>query len=144
MKFIDPFPTTCEFCDEKGLYPLKELLVYEAHCKICGKKLIEGPLGMHKGRRSVAIELWPINLIWEACEEFDLDLDCISDEEFDSMCLLKDFIVSIEKMGFIGELEMILQLPAMQKLNGYIIPSRLGEYTLEELALLANPEVKPG
>lgn len=144
MEFIDPFPTKCEFCNEKILYLVKELLAYEAHCKNCGSKLIDGPLGMHKGRRSVAIDLWPVSLLWDACEEFDLDLDRISDEEFENMRLAKDFIKNIEKMGFSGDSKMILQLPAMRKINEFIVSSKFDQYSLEELALLANPEVKPG
>lgn len=144
MKFIDPFPTKCEFCTEKNLYSVKELLAYEAHCKNCGSKLIDGPSGMHKGMRQVAIDLWPVCLLLDACEKFDLDIDRISDEEFDNMYLVKDFIKNIEKMGFTAERRMILQLPAMKKLNKLIVSSKFEQYSLEELALLANPEVKPG
>lgn len=143
MKFIDPFRTACEFCKDTNFYPVKALLSYEAHCKQCGKKLIEGPLSMHQSIRLVKIDLWPISLLWEACEAFDLDLDCISDTEFDNMCLVKDFMKILYKMGFKGEPDMILTLPKLQILQNEIEASKLGEYRIEELALLANPEVKP-
>ncbi|WP_428820141.1 hypothetical protein [Microbulbifer sp. MCCC 1A16149] len=144
MEFIDPFPTKCEFCNESNIYPVKELLAYKAICKSCGSKLIDGPLEMHKGKRSVAIELRPATLIWEACEKFDLDLECISDEEFDDMRLVSDFLKNIEKMGFDGELESILELSSFKRVSQSIDPSKLGQYSVEELAVLAYPEVKPG
>jgi len=96
------------------------------------------------GKRSVAIELWPATLTWGAFEKFDLDLDCISDEEFDEMRLVSDFIKNIRKMGFSGDTKMILELSAMKRVNPLIDSSKFDQYYLEDLAVLAYPEVQPG
>ena len=141
MQFIDPLTAQCEFCSSISKYPVKDLLNSSATCTNCMKILIETPLIMKKSMRQHAMDMWPIIFIFDACEMMDLDLDNITDEDFDNVVYISDFKLLMEKLGCNQEIKDILKLPIFKDILSKIDIPNLESYSINTLALIANPEV---
>lgn len=144
MKFIDPSPAHCESCGTADLYPVNDLLRYEQVCSACGSLLVESALSMNQAQRSVALEAWPVScFFWDACSMIDLDLDAITDQEFENVVYIRDFKKLLRQQGHLSDIKIILEFPCIQAIKGCLVLERLEEYSLKDLALMAVPERLP-
>lgn len=99
MQFIDPYPVVCERCDYKAGYPVDDLLKYKAVCGQCGTDLVETSNSMHRTLKEHRIETWPMYFMLEGMEKFDIDLEDVSDEEYDEVQDMSEFLLLVEKYG---------------------------------------------
>jgi len=99
MKFMNPYPTTCEHCNHKSNYPVNALLEFTSVCVKCNTAIRKTALAMHQTKREHSITMWPILFIFDALDVFDIDIDHISDEEYDNMETMDDFIILAKRIG---------------------------------------------
>jgi len=138
MQYIDPFPALCEFCHTKSNYAVKDLLAYKAKCIQCGKVLEKTASGMHESEKKHRVETWPMHFIFDGIEAFNIDIDDLSDEEFEAIKTIQDFVQLVEKIKGENITNKIQSMKMIQPLLHQIELNKLLQYQLEELALLAN------
>ncbi|WP_144208219.1 hypothetical protein [Shewanella donghaensis] len=142
MQYIDPLTAECELCGSKNEYPLKDILEYKVACKSCMIKMTRTALTIHKEIREHNLEVWPIHFLLDALDIFKLDIDDISENEIEKMTHINDFNVVLKRHKCGQSIQMILNTPSMCKIKSEIDISKLEEYSLNELALLAYPDIK--
>ncbi|VAW62592.1 hypothetical protein MNBD_GAMMA11-2735 [hydrothermal vent metagenome] len=144
MKFINPINATCESCQHQDLYPVDNLLSLTATCSKCGEILLHTGLSMNNTLREHRIELWPILFLWEALDVFNIDIDDISDDEFDNMLTINDFIFLAKRSN--NQLEnieqRIIEFGILKPIKNTLNPATLALQKIEELANLCNPPIK--
>lgn len=95
---MDPMPITCPKCDHNDAYTVANLLDLKAVCSICGQNFKSDGLKMKENSRLHQLETWPFFFFAdEVCEEFNIDLDDITDDEFDNLKTINDIIIIIKK-----------------------------------------------
>jgi hypothetical protein len=100
VQYADPFSVECEECGFEDQYPLNNILKFSAVCTSCGFKLNKCAEVMHKNIKSHNASLWPTHFIFEGFEVFNVDIDDVTDDEFDSINTLQDFCFYVEcKLG---------------------------------------------
>lgn len=140
MHFMDPFPTRCEFCQHKAYYPLKPLKAEKAGCLSCGKVLRKAARNIRRTEREHGIEIWPMALVFELMLQADVDLDLISEEEYDSASTLSAVIALLQ----LGETPMttqeVLDFEMLSHLRTRLSDEQLLTLELKELAQWEHPE----
>ena len=100
MQYSDPFTVECEECGFKSQYPLNSVLKFSVDCKNCGFRLKKCAEIMHDNIKSHNASLWPVHFIFDGFDVFGVDIDDVTDDEFDSINTLQDFCIYVE--GKIG------------------------------------------
>jgi len=138
MQYIDPLPALCESCQTKSDYSVADLLAYKAKCIQCGKVLENVANVMHETNKAHKLETWPMHFIFDALEVFEVDIDDLSDEEFDAVKTIQDLVQLIEKIKDKNITEQIPSMKTLQPILNKIKLNQLLKYQLEDLALIAN------
>lgn len=97
MQYSDPFSVECEKCGFESQYPLDNVLKFSVDCKSCGFRLKKCAVVMHDSIRSHNTSLWPAHFIFDGFEVFGVDIDDVTDDEFDSINTLRDFSIYVER-----------------------------------------------
>ena len=138
MQFMDPHPTQCEFCQTTFHYPVKDLLAYKTKCLQCGKSLKDSADEMHRTLKVHRIKTWPMHFIFDGIEVFEVDIDALTDAEFDAIKTIQDFVQLVEKINGKDVTKEIQSMKKIQSILHKIELNKLLQYPLEDLALLAN------
>jgi len=92
MQYIDPLNIQCKHCKNFRNYSLIELKKTNVCCKFCGESLAYVNFEMEAKQKELVIEMWPGNFIFDGFDAFDLDLELISESEFDNIKNISDLI----------------------------------------------------
>lgn len=141
MHFMDPFPTRCEFCRHLAYYPLKPLKAERAGCVSCGKVLRKAARNIRRTEREHGIEIWPMALVFELMLQADVDLDLISDEEYDSATTLSAVIALLQSGETPMTTDEVLNFEMLAHLRTLLSDEQLLTLDLKELALWEHPEL---
>ena len=133
MQYADPFTVECEKCGFDSQYPLDNVLQFSVDCKSCGFRLEKCAEIMHKNIKSHKTSLWPAHFIFEGFEVFNVDIDNVTDDEFDSINTLRDFCMYVEcKIGSSIK-RSLFSVPMLREFKSKYELSDLLEMTLIEL-----------
>ena len=125
MQYADPFSVKCEKCGFEAQYPLDNVLKFSVDCIKCGFKLRESAEIMHHNSKLHRTSLWPTHFIFDGFEFFNVDIDDVTDDEFDSINTLQDFCGYVEcKLG-ISIKKSLFNIP--------MLASFKSKYELDEL-----------
>lgn len=133
MQYADPVSVECEKCGFEARYPLDNVLKFSVDCISCGFKLKECAEIMHKNIKSHNASLWSTHFIFEGFEVFNVDIDGVTDDEFDSINTLQDFCIYVEcKLGYSIK-NSLFNIPMLTRLKSKYEFDELLEMQLIEL-----------
>ena len=140
MHFMDPFPARCEFCQYLAYYPLEPLKTEKAGCLSCGKVLRKAARSIRHTLREHGIEIWRHALVFELMLKADVDLDLVSDEEFDNATTLSAVIALLQQGASAMTPREVLDFEMLDYLRTTLDEAQLLSLDLKALARLAYPE----
>ena len=140
MQFMDPSRTQCEFCQTEANYSVKDLLAYKAKCQQCGEILKHSANKMHRTLKEHKVETWPMHFIFDGLEVFEVDIDALTDAQFDAIKTIQDFVQLVKKTNGKDVTKEIQSMKKIQSILNKIELNKLLQYPLKDLALIANED----
>jgi hypothetical protein len=90
--YQDPLNIQCNYCKKYSERYISDLKEHDVCCKFCGENISYIWAEMEQHRKSHIINMWPSNFIFESFDAFDIDIDTVTEKDFDQINTLSDLV----------------------------------------------------